>query len=80
MILTFMKLGPDPGAFLEYCWMTIVNDIYQFNIFIPFSPFSHCSTGFNVDEAKKILKESGLPIQTADDMDTAAQKAVASLQ
>ena len=36
--------------------------------------------GYNVDEASRILKESGLPIQTAQDMDTAAKKAVASLQ
>lgn len=36
--------------------------------------------GYNVEAASKILEESGLPIQTAQDMDTAAQKAVASLQ
>ena len=71
---------PDPGNNLrilldEYCkWcLSIWYSYLSFH-------FSHCLIGFNVDEAKKILKESGLPIQTADDMDTAAQKAVASLQ
>jgi len=32
-----------------------------------------------VDAAKKILKESGLPIQSASDLDDAAKKAVASI-
>ncbi|XP_065363841.1 succinate--CoA ligase [GDP-forming] subunit beta, mitochondrial [Calliphora vicina] len=36
--------------------------------------------GTNVDAARKILKNSGLPIQTASDLDDAAQKAVAALQ
>ena len=36
--------------------------------------------GTNVDEAKKIMAESGLPIISAEDLDDAAQKAVASLQ
>ncbi|XP_053947718.1 succinate--CoA ligase [GDP-forming] subunit beta, mitochondrial [Anastrepha ludens] len=35
--------------------------------------------GTNVDEARKILKDSGLPIQTAVDLDDAAHKAVAAL-
>lgn len=35
--------------------------------------------GTNVDAAKKILKESGLPIQSASDLDDAAKKAVASI-
>lgn len=36
--------------------------------------------GTNVDAARKILKDSGLPIQTAEDLDDAAKKAVASLK
>lgn len=36
--------------------------------------------GTNVDEAKSILANSGLPIVTAIDLDDAAKKAVASLQ
>eukprot|EP00093_Oithona_nana_P011081 11081.XXX_610735_609512_1 [CDS] Oithona nana genome sequencing. len=36
--------------------------------------------GTNVDNAKKILKESGLPIQSALDLDDAAQKAVKALK
>ncbi|XP_037937193.1 succinate--CoA ligase [GDP-forming] subunit beta, mitochondrial-like [Teleopsis dalmanni] len=35
--------------------------------------------GTNVDEARKILKNSGLAIQTAKDLDDAAQKAVSAL-
>jgi len=34
--------------------------------------------GTNVDAARKILRDSGLPIQTAEDLDDAAKKAVAS--
>ncbi len=37
------------------------------------------SAGANVDAARKILEDSGLPIQTAQDMDTAAKKAVSAL-
>merc|ERR1711884_280920 len=36
--------------------------------------------GTNVDNAKKILKDSGLPIQSAMDLDDAAQKAVKALK
>lgn len=36
--------------------------------------------GTNVNEARKILQNSGLPIQTATDLDDAAQKAVAALK
>ena len=36
-------------------------------------------SGTNVDLGKKILKESGLPIISADDLDEAAKKAVASI-
>jgi len=35
--------------------------------------------GTNVELGKKILKESGLPLITADDLDDAAQKAVATI-
>ncbi|XP_018329538.1 succinate--CoA ligase [GDP-forming] subunit beta, mitochondrial [Agrilus planipennis] len=35
--------------------------------------------GTNVNEAKKIIKECGLAIQSADDLDDAAQKAVKSI-
>ena len=35
--------------------------------------------GTNVDQAKKLLQESGLPIQSASDLSDAAEKAVASL-
>lgn len=36
--------------------------------------------GTNVDSAKKILADSGLPILTANDLDEAAKKAVAALE
>ncbi|ETN80088.1 hypothetical protein NECAME_09408 [Necator americanus] len=36
-------------------------------------------TGTNVDEARRILKESGLPIISADDLADAAEKAVSAL-
>ncbi len=36
--------------------------------------------GTNVDKGKEILKTSGMAIITADDLDDAAQKAVASLK
>lgn len=36
--------------------------------------------GTNVDEGKRLLKESGLKIETADSLDDAAQKAVAVLK
>ena len=35
--------------------------------------------GTNVDEAKRILSESNMPIQTADNLDEAALKAVAAV-
>ena len=35
--------------------------------------------GTNVQEAKRILKESGLPIVSANDLDDAAIKSVASI-
>ncbi|MPC25290.1 Succinyl-CoA ligase [GDP-forming] subunit beta, mitochondrial [Portunus trituberculatus] len=35
--------------------------------------------GNNVDEAKRILAESGFPIETANDLDEAAKKAVAAI-
>ena len=37
------------------------------------------SPGTNVDQAKKLLQESGLPIQSASDLSDAAEKAVACL-
>lgn len=37
------------------------------------------STGTNVEEAKRILAESGCPIQTAGDLDEGAKKAVAAI-
>ena len=37
------------------------------------------SPGTNVDQAKKLLQESGLAIQSASDLSDAAEKAVASL-
>lgn len=36
-------------------------------------------SGTNVAEGKKILMNSGLPIQFASDLDQAAEKAVSSL-
>jgi succinyl-CoA synthetase beta subunit len=36
--------------------------------------------GTNVDKGKSILRGSGLAIVTADDLDDAAKKAVASIQ
>lgn len=41
--------------------------------------YNYILIGTNVDAAKKILKESGLPIQSASDLDDAAKKAVASI-
>jgi len=35
--------------------------------------------GTNVDNAKKVIEDSGLPIQSAFDLDDAAQKAVKNL-
>jgi len=35
--------------------------------------------GTNVEKAKKILADSGMPITTADNLDDAAMKAVSSL-
>jgi succinyl-CoA synthetase beta subunit len=37
-------------------------------------------SGTNVNEAKKLLSESGLPILTASDLDEAAKKAVGSIK
>jgi len=37
-------------------------------------------SGTNVELGKQIMKESGLPIITADNLDDAAAKAVASIQ
>jgi len=36
--------------------------------------------GTNVDQGKKILNESGLDINSADDLDDAAQKIVAAVK
>lgn len=36
--------------------------------------------GTNVNEAKKTLRDSGLPIITANDLDEAARKAVMSIK
>jgi len=36
--------------------------------------------GTNVVEAKRILKESGLPIKSASDLDDAARSIVAAIQ
>ena len=44
------------------------------------SQFVLLFTGNNVEEAKKILKESNLPITSASDLDDAARKAVASVR
>jgi hypothetical protein len=37
------------------------------------------SAGTNVTEAKEILRQSGLPISSANDLDDAAKKAVAAI-
>ncbi|EYC41187.1 hypothetical protein Y032_0579g243 [Ancylostoma ceylanicum] len=39
-----------------------------------------CGISTNVDEARRVLKESGLPIISADDLADAAEKAVAALK
>lgn len=44
-----------------------------------FVRYSFKLLGTNVEAAKKILKDSGLPIQSASDLDDAAKKAVASI-
>ena len=46
-------------------------------LFIPAANF--LCPGTNVDQAKKLLQESGLAIQSATDLSDAAEKAVASL-
>lgn len=38
-----------------------------------------CVLGTNVQEAKRILSESGLPIVAANDLEDAAKKAVAAI-
>jgi succinyl-CoA synthetase beta subunit len=35
--------------------------------------------GTNVEEGKRLLRESGLPLQPADDLSDAAQKVVAAI-
>lgn len=45
-----------------------------------FSLIKTCLIGTNVDAAKKILQDSGLPIKSATDLDDAAKKAVASIK
>lgn len=40
----------------------------------------HYFAGTNVNEAKKTLMDSGLPIITANDLDEAARKAVMSIK
>lgn len=42
--------------------------------------FFNCTSGTNVDEAKKMLSASGLDIVSASDLEEAAQKAVACLK
>lgn len=39
----------------------------------------YCFLGTNVQEAQRILSESGLPITSANDLEDAAKKAVASV-
>ena len=48
-----------------------------FVLFIPVANF--LCPGTNVDQAKKLLQESELAIQSATDLSDAAEKAVASL-
>lgn len=52
------------------------------NFYWPFhcKPTSSFSAGTNVEEARKILNESGLAITTGVDFEDAARKAVASLK
>ena len=47
---------------------------------VNFHHFHHfLLSGTNVDEARRLLKESGLPITPAADLTDAAEKAVSSL-
>jgi len=54
----------------------IINAARQINLSIPLVVRL---AGTNVDIGQRLLRESGLPIITADDLDDAAQKAVKSL-
>lgn len=50
------------------------------HLFINVTNYSQCSLlGTNVHEAQRILNESGLPITSANDLEDAAKKAVASV-
>lgn len=42
-------------------------------------PLHRLFPGTNVEEARRIMKQSGLPIITADDLSDAAEKAVTAL-
>merc|ERR1711971_1391636 len=55
----------------------IVNACHSINLEIPLVVRLE---GTNVDNAKQILKDSGLPIQSAVDLDDAAKKATAALK
>ena len=55
----------------------IVNACHSINLEIPLVVRLE---GTNVDNAKQILKDSGLPIQIAVDLDDAAKKATAALK
>lgn len=48
-------------------------------IFLRHRLFTVCVLGTNVQEAKRILSESGLPIVAANDLEDAAKKAVAAI-
>merc|ERR1712051_1089504 len=56
---------------------TIVNACRSINLELPLVVRLE---GTNVDNAKQILKDSGLPIQSAVDLDDAAKKATAALK
>lgn len=58
---------------IKICLSNPINLIYPTNI------IKHFVLGTNVEEARQILKESGLKITNAVDLDDAAQKSVACL-
>ncbi len=70
-----------PVSFVHVCGMGRLRNVL-FELTAAALCCSRCvvhSEGTNVELGKKILKESGLKLTTADDLDDAAKKAIASI-
>jgi hypothetical protein len=63
---------------VHFSFLTVL--FLQEDLFYLITHFFNCTSGTNVDEAKKILSTSGLDIVSASDLEEAAQKAVACLK